>query len=333
MVLNSRDCATPASSERPAAMKLGCLLPTWTGAMDGITPRARDVVSLAQSAEAAGFDSVWLSDHLYFEPYTDFRVVGVEFPPEFAGVRLGAWDCWSLAAAVAVSTRRVEIGTLVSNAGFRNPALLAKMVDTIDDLSDGRVILGLGAGDFELEHRAFGYPFDHRIARFEEALPIIKGLLAGERVTFSGEYHRTDGAQLLPRGPRPSGPPLMIGVLEGKPRMSRLTAQYAEQWNCMLGFGHSGPAEFLKHWAPIEAACLRHGRDPATLTRHATVSVNLLDTPFPIPGAAPITGQPGEIAARITDFGRVGVDHLSIMLNPWNAAGIEAFGEVIAALR
>ena len=106
MVLNSRDCATPASSERPAAMKLGCLLPTWTGAMDGITPRARDVVSLAQSAEAAGFDSVWLSDHLYFEPYTDFRVVGVEFPPEFAGVRLGAWDCWSLAAG----TQCLEIG-------------------------------------------------------------------------------------------------------------------------------------------------------------------------------------------------------------------------------
>jgi alkanesulfonate monooxygenase SsuD/methylene tetrahydromethanopterin reductase-like flavin-dependent oxidoreductase (luciferase family) len=314
-------------------MKLGLLLPTWTGAMDGVTPRTRDVVTLAQQAEAVGFDSVWISDHVYFEPFTDFRVVGVEFPPEFAGVRLGAWECWSLAAAIAATTSRVEIGTLVSNAGFRNPALLAKMVDTIDDLSDGRVILGLGAGDFELEHRAFGYPFDHRIARFEEALPIIKGLLAGEQLTAVGAYHRVEGAQLLPKGPRAKGPPLMIGVLEGKPRMSRLTAQYADDWNCVLGFGHSTPVEFLRHWAPLEAACERVGRDPATLTRHATISVSLADTPFPIPGAVPLSGQPGQIAARLTEFGRAGVDHLSMMLHPWNAAGIEAFADVISALR
>lgn len=314
-------------------MKLGLVLPSWSGAMDGATPRAREVVALAQRAEAVGFDSVWLTDHLYFEPYTDYRVVGVELPPEYAGVRLGAWECWSLAAAIAASTARVEIGTLVSNAGLRNPALLAKMVDTIDDLSDGRVILGLGAGDFELEHRAFGYAFDHPIARFEEALPIVKGLLAGEQLTVSGRYHRVDGAQLLPRGPRPQGPPLMIGVLAGKPRMSRLTAQYADDWNCMLGFGPSTPAAFLAHWAPIEAACLRIGRDPASLTRHATISVNLGDDAFAIPGAAPVEGQPGVIATRLLEFSRAGVDHLSVMLQPWSAAGIDAFAEVIRALR
>ena len=109
------------------------------------------------------------------------------------------------AGALARETRRVEIGTLVVNTGYRNPALLARMADTIDELSEGRLILGLGAGDFESEHVAFGYPWDRRVSRFEEALQIIRPLLRGEKVTFEGEFYTTREAENIPKGPRPEG--------------------------------------------------------------------------------------------------------------------------------
>ncbi|MEQ8662269.1 MAG: LLM class flavin-dependent oxidoreductase, partial [Gammaproteobacteria bacterium] len=201
--------AAPAIA--PARLRLGLLLPSWSEAMNGVTPRPRDVVAIARLAEEVGFDSVWMSDHFFYEPYADFRVVGVELPDSFAGVKHGQWECWTLLAAIAQATRRVTLGTLVCNTGFRNPALLARMAATVDDLADGRLVLGLGAGDFASEHRAYGYPFDHRIGRFEEALAIIAPLLRGETVSVNGRWHRCEQAALLPRAARAAGPPIMIG--------------------------------------------------------------------------------------------------------------------------
>jgi alkanesulfonate monooxygenase SsuD/methylene tetrahydromethanopterin reductase-like flavin-dependent oxidoreductase (luciferase family) len=317
----------------PRALKIGLLLPSWTGAMDGATPTARDVVDIAVSAEKAGFDTVWISDHFFFEPYTDFRVVGVEFPAEYAGIKGGAWECWALAAGVAMATARVAIGTLVSNTGYRNPALFARMVDTIDDLSAGRIILGLGAGDFPTEHRAFGFPFERRVSRFEEALAILRPLLRGERVTYRGEFYAVEDAQLLPKSSRGGGPPLMIGTLQGRPRMLRLVAQHADLWNCMLAFGDCSPARYLETWTPVRAACEKHERDPATLTRHATIGVNLSATPYPVPGALPFSGSAAAVAARFAEYAELDVEHVSIMLHPWTRAGVERFAEVIHLLR
>ena len=276
---------------------------------------------------------VWLADHFYFEPYDDYRVMDVECPDELAAVKFGAWECWSLASAIAVSTARFGIGTLVSNTGYRNPALFARIVDTVDDLNNGRIILGLGAGDFETEHRSFGFPFERRVSRFEEALGIIKGLLRGGKLSLAGEFYRVEDAQLLPKACRSHGPPLMIGTLKGGPRMSRLVAQHADMWNCNLALGDSSAAAYRVAWAPIARACEKYGRDPATLLRHATVDVNLREEPYPVPGSAPFSGSVGDIADRFREYAAMDVAHVSIILEPATREGVERFGDVLAELR
>lgn len=318
---------------RASDIKIGLLLPSWTASMNGVTPTAREVVDIGVLAEQVGFDTLWLADHFYYEPYSDFRVVGVELPEDYAGVKNGAWECWTVVSALAVATSSVQLGTLVSNTGYRNPALLARMVDTIDDLSDGRVILGLGAGDFATEHQAYGFPFERRVGRFEEALSIILPLLRGETVTCSGEFYACENASLMPKSRRAGGPPIMIGTLKGAPRMSRLVAQHAHMWNCNIAFGDSGADNYRAVWQPIAEACKKHGRDPGTLLRHATVGVNLTDEPYPVPGAQPFSGSTAEIVECFAQYAELGVGHVSIMPHPWTRDGIKSFASVINALR
>jgi alkanesulfonate monooxygenase SsuD/methylene tetrahydromethanopterin reductase-like flavin-dependent oxidoreductase (luciferase family) len=200
----------------------------------------------AQQAETDGFDSIWLADHLlYRKPGEATR---------------GIWECWTMLAALAEATERVEIGTLVLCNSFRNPAILAKMATTADEVSGGRLILGVGAGWNEPEYQAFGLPFDHRVDRFEEALQILKPLLREGHVDFEGQYYQARNCDDVPRGPRQAGPPLLVGS-EG-PRMLKLTAQYADLWNT----GYMGqPETMIPRLATIEAACRAIGRDPATL--------------------------------------------------------------------
>src|SRR5215212_8870689 len=203
----------PSIRRRP--LKIGLFLPLWEQGTSGSVPSWTEVLARAKAAEAAGFDSLWVPDHLI-----------IRFPdtkPE------GVWEGWSFLAAVAASTERVELGQLVTCTTFRNPALLAKMADTVDEISGGRLTLGLGAGWNEAEYRAFGYPFDHRVDRFEEALTIIAGLLGDGQIDFDGTYYQARDCELRPRGPRPGGPPIMIGTT-GK-RMMGLTARHADQWN------------------------------------------------------------------------------------------------------
>src|SRR6266498_1202364 len=156
--------------------------------------------AIAQQAETDGFDSIWLADHLlYRKPGEPTR---------------GIWECWTMLAALAEATQRVEIGTLVLCNSFRNPAILA-----------------IGAGWNEPEYEAFGLPFDHRVDRFEEALQILKPLLQEGHVDFAGQYYQARNCDIVPRGPRSEGPPLMVGCERGSPRMLKLTAQYADLWN------------------------------------------------------------------------------------------------------
>jgi len=171
--------------------------------------------AIAQQAETDGFDSIWLADHLFYrDPGSPTR---------------GIWECWTMLAALAEATQRVEIGTLVLCNSFRHPAILAKMATTADEVSHGRLILGVGAGWNEPEYQAFGLPFDHRVDRFEEALQILKPLLREGHVDFAGQYYQARNCDIVPRGPRKAGPPLLVGS-EG-PRMLKLTAQYADLWN------------------------------------------------------------------------------------------------------
>ncbi|MGR8946677.1 MAG: LLM class flavin-dependent oxidoreductase [Gammaproteobacteria bacterium] len=312
-------------------MKIGLVLLSWNGAMAGDTPTSRDVVDLALLCEAKNFDSVWITDHYYFD-YADFQAVGVDFPPELHGVKGGAWECWALVSAIAQATNTIEIGTLVSSTSFRNPALLARSIDTVDDLSNGRLIVGLGAGDFPFEHQSFGYPFERPISRFEEAIEIISRLLKGETVTFDGEFYRTESATLIPKSVRPEGPPLLIGSVYGRPRMTRLTMQYGDYWNCFLAFGENSMARYQESWAKLLVAAEKHNRDPATIKRNVSLCVNIADAPFPMPGAQPIVGSGEAIANTLSEFAAEGIEHLTILLNPFTAAGIAQFSEIVASV-
>src|SRR5713226_5710794 len=165
-----------------------------------------ELFSMARTAEGVGFDSLWVGDHLLYD-----------LP---GGVARGPWEAWTALAALAAATERVELGPLVASTSFHAPAMLAKQAATVDAISGGRLILGLGAGWNEREYRAFGFPYDHRVSRFEEAFTIIRRLLRGGRVDFDGAYYRAEDCVLDPGPARPGGPPLMLGSTS--PRMMRI---------------------------------------------------------------------------------------------------------------
>jgi probable F420-dependent oxidoreductase len=269
---------------------------------------------MGQTAEAVGFDAVWVSDHVGFGD------------PE--GEWTGAWESWTLLAALAASTRRVELGTYVLAVPFRNPALLAKMAETLDEVSGGRLILGLGAGWNEPEFTSYGVPFDDRFRRFEDALRVITDLLRRGRSTYKGRTIRTRSARLEPRGTRPDGLPVMVGA--NGPRMLRLTAELADHWNGGLRTLTEAPGQL----AALDAACHDVGRDPATLTKSIEVLVRTIPPRADVPAEArEIRGEPEAIAAELRRFGELGVDHLQVQLRPNSVEGVEAFAPVIERLR
>ena len=304
-------------------LKIGLTVPHLTSDLAGDTPRWADTLVFARKAEAAGFDSLWVADDL-FHKY-----------PE--GEPLGQWECWSLLSALAASTSRVELGSAVTAVSFRNPALLAKMADTVDEISGGRLILGIGAGGFEDEHRAFGFPWEHRFDRLEEALIIIRSLLQTGRADFEGKYYQARECELLPRGPRPRGLPIMIGTSRSGPRMLRLTAQYADMWNCLMGFGRSStPSEIPPLRAAVDAACEKFGRSPDTLERTATPGVALLGHQL-MHGQSNLTewalsGSPEELESAFRQFAQEGISHVQVFLAPCTPSGIEAFAPVLELL-
>jgi alkanesulfonate monooxygenase SsuD/methylene tetrahydromethanopterin reductase-like flavin-dependent oxidoreductase (luciferase family) len=313
-------------------MKIGLCLPTETGAMGGGDPSALDVLELAKLAEQVGFESIWLVDHFLYDAGAEMAALGAGPPPELMGVLHGAWEVFTLAAGLATATDRVEIGTLVANTGYRNPAVLARMAETIDAMSGGRFICGVGAGDFQSEHDFYGFPWEKRIGRFEEALQIIKPMLRGESVTFDGEFYQTREALLLPKGPRPQGPPIMIGLLKGGPRMKRLVAQYADVWHCWLASTDSHPAAYQEPLDAMLAACEKHGREPASLDRSVTPRVCPTSKRPDGFDMKPIHGSVNEIVDQIGGFEAMGVDHLSVWLWPNNKQGLEAFAPVLEEL-
>jgi alkanesulfonate monooxygenase SsuD/methylene tetrahydromethanopterin reductase-like flavin-dependent oxidoreductase (luciferase family) len=309
-------------SNRP--LKVGAFIPVVEREMDGRTMTGPDIVAMARAAEDAGFDSVWVPDHLLIQD------VGRD--PQ------GAWECGALLGALAVATSRVEIGTLVVATSFRNPALLAKIADTVDSLSDGRLILGLGSGRHEPEHRAFGYPFDHQISRFEEALTIITTLLREGRIDFQGTYYEARDCELRPRGPRPNGPPILIGALGTGPRMLQLTARYADLWNAWFTWDRSYPDAVPPLRDLVDAACVAVDRDPATLGRTVTILAEVpgqrptLISTSPTGGGDPLTGPPEAIAEALRGFAREGISHVQIVHAPNTVAGIAGFAPVLELL-
>lgn len=309
-------------------LKVGLHIPHQTLLMGGITPHWHDIEHMARRAEEVGFDSIWLVDHLLSPPGASIWRGGPPPPPD--SEQRGCWECLSVLAALAATIPRVELGTLVLCTGYRNPALLARMAETIDDISGGRVILGLGAGDAEWEHFAFGFPYDHRVSRFAEALSIIQPLLRGESVDREGTYYRVQDCRSLPRGPRPDGPPVLIGSLGNGARMLRLIAQQADAWNGWLVHGSSWADAVPPLREVLDAACLEQGRDPATLVR--TVAIRVAIAGHAAPTGDAITGSPAAIAEALRAHAREGIEHVQVWLTPDTVAGVEAFAPVLERL-
>ena len=273
----------------------------------GQVPTWPQVRTFGQHAEAAGLHSLWVCDHLL--PGS---------PNE------GIHEGWTILAALAASTRRLELGQLVMCTSFRHPALLAKMATTADTVSGGRLILGLGAGWYDPEYEAFGYPTDHRVGRFEEAISIIGHLLRGERVTLAGSYYQVLDAVLRPPPDRPI--PILVAA-KGR-RMLRLTARYADAWNTAW-FGL--PDDLLhRQLAELNAALEAEGRDPATLRR--TVGMEVWDPDTRGPGddlGEAFGGSVDELARAIDAHERLGFDDLIVQLAPKTTRSLDRLAEAL----
>lgn len=277
-------------------MKIGFILPLGEDSALGRPPSWPEIRALAVQAERGGLDSIWTYDHLLYRFPGDTQTRGIH-------------ECWSILSALADATSRVELGTLVMPTSWRNPALLAKMAVTVDEISGGRLTLGLGTGFHHPEFDAFGYPFDHRVDRFEEALQIIVPLLRTGKVDFHGTYVSAPNAELVPRGPRPDGVPVLIACRG--PRMLELTAQYADYWNTAW-FGEASASENQR--TEMAAACQKINRDPGSIT--ITVGVDVMSTSemekqetSPDP-AKVLHGTPAEIATAFVAYEAAGVDHI-----------------------
>jgi probable F420-dependent oxidoreductase len=294
-------------------MKVGLILPM---SDDGRgTPSWPEIRDLARQAEAGGADSVWVYDHLLFR---------------LGGQATGIHEAWTLLTAVAAATERVELGTIVLATGFRSPALLAKMAVTLDVISGGRLVLGVGCGWHEPEYTAFGFPFDHRVDRFEESLGILRPLLREGRVTFVGAYHQVEDCVILPRGPRPRIPLL---VAAKGPRMLHLAAEHADAWNtAWYGLPDDRLAQRL---AEMRAACADLGRDPADLEVTVGVTVKAeADEEGGRPGAAAaLLAEPAVIAGALRAYAALGVGHVQLDVQPATSASFALALDGIARFR
>jgi alkanesulfonate monooxygenase SsuD/methylene tetrahydromethanopterin reductase-like flavin-dependent oxidoreductase (luciferase family) len=276
-----------------------------------------EYLAMARAAEEVGFDSVWVGDHLLY------RADGRE-------VR-GPWDAWSVLAAIAATTGRVRLGPLVACTAFAAPGLLARKAAAVQEISGGRLVLGLGAGWNETEFRAFGVPFDHRAGRFAEAFEIIRRLLAGEQVTYEGRFERVHDAVLLPR-PGVS-PPLMVGST-GE-RVLRSALPHADAWNVWYGLYGNTPEGFATANARVSRLVLDAGRRPSDVQRSATVFVTLegggRDRPH-TQDVRPLTGPPRSVADGLMDLADAGVDEAILVVSPISERSIRTLGDVIATL-
>jgi probable F420-dependent oxidoreductase len=275
-----------------------------------------EVLAMAQAAEAVAFDSLWVGDHLIYDLPVGPR---------------GPWEAWTSLAAIAAVTERILIGPLVASIGFHEPTMLAKQAATIDAISNGRLIVGLGAGWNEREYAAYGFPFDHRVSRFDEAFTIIRTLLREGEIDFHGSYYSADNCVLHPRPVRAGGPPILIGSTS--PRMLSITAAHMDAWNLWYSLFGNTAEGFAAAKAEADAALTAHGRNPAEVEAGCTILVQLPDgggrqAGSEAPDVTPITGSPREIADQLRAFATAGAQHVQLVLDPITQASIEFFADV-----
>jgi len=307
-----------------AAPGIGLTLPTWPRA-DGTLASWAEMRALARDAEALGVERLWVADHLV-------RVTG-------SGRRVGFRECWTIVTATAEATTRIGIGPLVACTGFRNPGLLARMAETLDEVSGGRLVLGLGTGvpTTDTSWRMFGFDETRHVARFEESVEVISRLVRGETVTFAGEHIRLDGATLEPRGPRPDGLPVWVAA-KG-PRTMAVAARWADAVNINVPLASAGDASAAA--ALASEACGHLGRDAGTLklTGWGRIALNEAGVGAERPGW--LAGSPNVVAGTLRAMADAGIAHVSLYvgtdkdaspLPALTSRALERFAPVLEAL-
>jgi alkanesulfonate monooxygenase SsuD/methylene tetrahydromethanopterin reductase-like flavin-dependent oxidoreductase (luciferase family) len=304
------DPATPVA--------IGLSLPTWPRA-DRTYATWPELRALAQEAEAMGVDTLWVPDHLQRDLAS--------------GERIGFWECWTIVTALAEATTTVGIGPYVACTGFRNPALLAKMAATLDEVSDGRLVLGLGSGvpDRDTSWRAFGFDADRPVARYAEAVEVVTRMLRERAVTFDGEFFRTDDAQIVPRGAgdrAAAGPPVWVAGLGD--RTSRVAAAFGDAINVNLPL--CGLTDMDRAVDIASRACAAVGRDPATLELTGWARLVLVEDGTALARDGCLCGSPAEVAATVRGFVEAGLRHLTFYVGaPDNPSRLPALTPVTLA--
>jgi alkanesulfonate monooxygenase SsuD/methylene tetrahydromethanopterin reductase-like flavin-dependent oxidoreductase (luciferase family) len=291
-------------------MKVGVILPLSATEEDGGSPSYADIRKLALAVEDSALDSAWVYDHLIYR-FPEKPVSGVQ-------------ESWTILTGLAEATNRIDLGCLVFCVPFRNPAVLAKMAVTLDDVSGGRLILGLGAGWHQPEFDAFGIPFSNLVDRFEEALKIIVPLVKTGEVDFTGKYYSAPNCEMLPR-PKEGGIPVLVASF--KPRMLKLTAEYADAWNTAW-LGHADAMTDRR--AALDTALVETGRDPQSLDVTVGLNVSLPELGGGSEDIDPqkvIAGSVEEVAAGLRAYLDAGAAHLICMLDPLNEESIAKLSE------
>jgi alkanesulfonate monooxygenase SsuD/methylene tetrahydromethanopterin reductase-like flavin-dependent oxidoreductase (luciferase family) len=275
-------------------------------------PSYAAIKSATLTAERAGLDSAWITDHLLFR-----------FPAD--GLARGSHDAFTFWAGLAEATSRIELGALVLCTAFRNPAVLAKEAVSLDAIANYRVTLGLGCGWHEPEFKAFGIPFPNRVSMFEEAMSILHPLLRTGEVSFADRFYRAEDCVLSPADERPGGIPIMIA--SAQPRMMELTARFADQWNTAWWGDVDG---YRQAAANLDAACQRVGRDPATIVKTAGIAIEFTDDSVPAGSYDParlVKGPIEHVASKLAEYAEAGCAHLIGLMQDLNDDKVEQFAE------
>lgn len=299
-------------------LELGLVLPLLEDPPTGEATSWEDLRLRAKRAEDLGFDTVWVADELLWKV------------PAWPGPR-GFWECVAVAGAVAASTESIQVGTWVLSALHRNPGLTAKAAATLDEISGGRLLFGLGAGHAGPQGEAFGYPLDKTVGRYEEALEIIVPLLREGSADFEGTYHRAVGQDLRPTGPRPGRIPIMLAG--HGPRTIGLAVKHGDIWSA-FATESSLPEAFADMVNRVDQICEEQGRDPETLGKSISVFVEATEERIAedVGMGVPIAGSTNQIAETIHQFSEMGVTMMEIVPFPDNDESAQALGEVLQIL-
>jgi alkanesulfonate monooxygenase SsuD/methylene tetrahydromethanopterin reductase-like flavin-dependent oxidoreductase (luciferase family) len=298
-----------------ARMKIGVQLPE----VEWEVPFA-ELVAMARTAESVGFDSLWLGDHLLYE---------------LDACQRGPWEVWTSLAAIAASTSTIMIGPLVASTSFHAPPMLAKQATTVDAISGGRLILGLGAGWNRREYDAFGFAYDHRVGRFEEAFTIVRTLLREGEVDFHGNYYEADRCVLHPRA-SDVGPPLMVGSIGD--RMLDITLPHVDSWNMWWSQYANSAEGFRRAKERVDERIEAVGRTGSVAATAAVLvqlegGVGRQMGDYDDVDVEPLTGSADGLADQLREFEAAGAEHVQLVVDPITRDSIEWLGDVLASFR